>query len=173
MSTILISKQGNFTAHVEYKLHPESDGNVYRVKETGYISDHEKVAINNARNFLKRKRRVLQRATKRLKTRLGITKPALEIIRKPFVATIKYNWLDEKGYVKKERCSNCSKETLILTGQYQDSDYAGILFCRCAKCGTLRNITWKRKEPEIEIPVKIIRRRTIKPKVIRRRRNGS
>lgn len=173
MSTILISKQGNFTAHVEYRLHPENDGNVYHVKETGYESEHEKVAISNARSFLKKKRRILQRTATRLKTRLGVKNIAREIIRKPFVATIKYNWLDEKGYVKKERCSNCSKETLILTGQYQDSDYAGILFCKCAKCGTLRTISWKRKEPEVITPVKVIRRRTIKPKVIRRRRNGS
>lgn len=173
MSTILISKQGNFSVHINSILHPENDGNIYKVAETGFVSEHEKVAINNGRSFLKRKRRVLQRTAKRITSRLGISNSARETIRKPFIATIKYNWLDEKGFVKNERCSNCSKETLILTGQYQDSDYAGILFCRCVKCGSLRNISWKRKEPETVVPEKVIRRRTIKPKVIRRRRNGS
>ena len=172
MATILISKEGKYTAHVNNLLNPENDGNIYRVTETGFVSEHEKVAINNARAFLKRKRRVLKRGNARIKKLSGKTEIKREDLHIPFVPTVKHNWLNESGFVRNELCYRCNKETLILTGQYQDSDYTGILFCRCSKCSTLRNITWKRKAVEpIPEKVKVIRKRKIKPKVVRRRRS--
>ena len=59
MSTILISKVGGFTCHIQDIFKPSIEGYSYIVKETGFKTGIEKRAILHGRKFLKRKREAL------------------------------------------------------------------------------------------------------------------
>lgn len=56
MATILFSKKGNFRASVISYFHPDREGMMFKVVETGYTNESEKRCITNARRYLKRLR---------------------------------------------------------------------------------------------------------------------
>jgi len=61
MSTILISKVGNFMVHIDKVPSSKSDGFLFKVLETGFISKFYAKAEENARDYLKSKRNKLEK----------------------------------------------------------------------------------------------------------------
>lgn len=65
MESCIITK-AHIVCHIGTKLNPESDGNLYIVRETGFSSGSEKTAINNAfayiRKQVRRELRLLNKA---------------------------------------------------------------------------------------------------------------
>lgn len=55
-STVLFSREGKYRAVVKYFLNDFDDGHFYRVEQTGRCFTSHKLAINHARNWLKKKR---------------------------------------------------------------------------------------------------------------------
>jgi hypothetical protein len=60
MCTILISKVGGFTAHIDEIFLPKWECYFYKVDETSFSSISQKKAIRNARSFLKKQRKLLK-----------------------------------------------------------------------------------------------------------------
>lgn len=103
MATII--KKGDFTVHILSKLDKYSDGFIYYVKETGFESPSEQIAINNGMAWLKKQYQRFLRKLNKGKTVVDEVK--IKVL--GLVDADKFNERFEKKKIKRYRTKRIKK----------------------------------------------------------------